>query len=278
MATPSNGITPEVIRDFMPPYHLSPDLLAATIAALPRPPPDSTTAWRQARLTRLFQEVSDLHPADAAQASLATQFLTTRELADAYKARAHTPDLDINQMCRLGRITVELLRSAAQLDRTLARRQNMPTAFFGVVVQDEVDIPALETIWASGIPASAGTGSRAAAAAGSPASAITPPPAPPQPATGRPGPRALVPGVGPVAPSPDPRPDPEPTPATPPRPQAQPDQSPDPTTKPGEPPATPRTRPAGLDWVFEKLDQGPGYSREVLRRRTAADPLPEPAA
>jgi hypothetical protein len=155
MATPSNGITPEVIRDFMPPYHLSPDLLAATIAALPRPPPGSTTAWRQARLTRLFQEVTDLHPADAAQASLATQFLTTRELADAYKARAHTPGLEINQMCRLGRIAVDLLRSAAQLDRTLARRQNMPTAFFGVVVQDEVDIPALETIWASQPPASA---------------------------------------------------------------------------------------------------------------------------
>src|SRR5580658_783607 len=83
MSTPSNGITPEVIRDFMPPYHLSPDLLAATTAALPAPPPDSTTAWRQIRLTRLLQEVTDLHPADAAQARLATQLLTTRELADA---------------------------------------------------------------------------------------------------------------------------------------------------------------------------------------------------
>jgi hypothetical protein len=29
--------------------------------------------------------------------------------------------------------------------------------------------------------------------------------------------------------------------------------------------------------VFERLDQGLGYSREVLRRRTAADPLPDPA-
>ena len=181
-------------------------------------------------------------------------------------------------MCRLGRTADALLRSAAMLERTLAHHQKMPAAFFGVVIQDEVDIPALEAIWASRTPASAGTGSRTSAAAGSPASAITPPPAPPQPAPGRPGPRALVPGVGQVAPSPDPRPDPEPTPATPPRPQAQPDQSPDPTTQPGEPPATPRTRPAAPDWVFEKLDQGPGYSREVLRRRTAADPLPEPAA
>ena len=59
-------------------------------------------------------------------------------------------------------------------------------------------------------------------------------------------------------------------------------QSPDPATQPGEPPAgeppaPPRTRPAGPDWVFERLDQGLGYSREVLRRRTAADPLPDPA-
>src|SRR5580698_9545015 len=128
MTTPSNGITPEVIRDFMPPYHLSPDLLAATIAALPRPPPGSTTAWRQARLTRLFQEVTDLHPADAAQARLAAQLLSTRELADAYKARAHTPDLDINQMCRLGRTADALLRSAATLERTLARRQKLPVS------------------------------------------------------------------------------------------------------------------------------------------------------
>jgi len=259
MATPSNGITPEVIRDFMPPYHLSPDLLAATIAALPRPPPDSTTAWRQARLTRLFQEVTDLHPADAAQASLAAQFLTTRELADAYKARTHTPGLDFNQACRLGRIAVDLLRSAAQLERTLTRRQNMPTAFFGVVVQDEVDIPALETIWVTQPPAAAG--------AGSPTSASTPPPATPQPAT----------ALAPLDPSPDPQPDPEPTPPTAPQLQAQPDQSPDLTTQPGEPPATPNTRPAGANWMIEQLDQGPGYTREVLRRRTVADPLPDPA-
>jgi hypothetical protein len=277
MATPTNGITPEVIRDFMPPYHLSADLLAATIAALPRPPPDSTTAWRRARLTRLFQEVTDLHPADAAQASLAAQFLTTRELADAYKARTHTPGLDFNQACRLGRIAVDLLRSAAQLERTLTRRQNMPTAFFGVVVQDEVDIPALEAIWASQTPAADGAGSPASAGPRSPASASTPPPATPQPAT----------ATTPLDPSPDPQPDPEPTPPTAPQLQAPPDQSPDPATQPGEPPAgeppageppaPPRTRPAGPDWVFERLDQGLGYSREVLRRRTAADPLPDPA-
>jgi hypothetical protein len=194
-------------------------------------------------------------------------------LADAYKARAHTPGLEINQMCRLGRIAVDLLRSAAQLDRTLARRQNMPTAFFGVVVQDEVDIPALEAIWASQTPAADGAGSPASASPISPASASTPPPAAPQPAT----------ATTPL----DPQPDPEPTPPTAPQLQAPPDQSPDPATQPGEPPAgeppageppaPPRTRPAGAHWMIEHLDQGPGYTREVLRRRTAADPLPEPA-
>jgi hypothetical protein len=44
MSEPSNGITAEVIRGVMPPYHLSADLLQATFAALPRPPPDATPA------------------------------------------------------------------------------------------------------------------------------------------------------------------------------------------------------------------------------------------
>src|SRR5271170_3112156 len=154
MSQPSNGITPEIIRGVMPPYHLSPDLLAATIAALPAPPPDTTTAWRQARLTRLLQEIADRNPANAAQARIAAQILTTQELADAIIARAHAPNLEINQMCRLGRTAGELLRSADRLDRSLARHQQMPVSFYGTVIQDEVDIPALETTWSSGIPAS----------------------------------------------------------------------------------------------------------------------------
>src|ERR1700735_1334695 len=88
MSIPSNGITPEVIRGVMQPYRLSPDLLAATIAALPAPPPDSTTAWRQARITRQLQEIAALRPADAAQARLAAQILITRGLADTFIARA----------------------------------------------------------------------------------------------------------------------------------------------------------------------------------------------
>jgi hypothetical protein len=146
MSIPSNAITPGVIHGVMPPYRLSHDLMAATIAALPAPPPDSTPAWRQARLTRLLEEVAALRPADAAQARLAAQLLTTRELADAYVARAHAPGLDIDQMCRLGRAAVDLLRSAATLDRVLARQQQMPVALFGNVVQDEVDLPAPKAI------------------------------------------------------------------------------------------------------------------------------------
>ncbi len=259
MSIPSNGITPEVIRGVMHPYRLSPDLMAATIAALPPPPPDSTTAWRQARITRQLQEIAALKPADAAQAHIAAQILTTRELADAFTARAQAPNLEINQMCRLGRTAAELLRSAAALDRTLARHQQMPTPFYGTVIQDEVDMPALETIWASGTPAPI--------SADAPAStAITPPPAP-----SRPGPQALVPGVNP----PELRPDAQPAP--PPQLQAQPAHSPDPATQSDQPAGPPRTRPAGANWVFESLDQGPGYTREVLRPHTAADPVPEPA-
>jgi hypothetical protein len=134
MTIPSNGITPEVIRGVMHPYRLSPDLLAATIAALPAPPPDTTTAWRQARLASQLQEIAALKPADAAQAHIAAQLLTTRVLADTFIARAQAPNLEINQMCRLGRTGAELFRSAAGLDRTLARHQQKPTPFFGTVI------------------------------------------------------------------------------------------------------------------------------------------------
>jgi hypothetical protein len=238
MSQPSIGITPEVIRGFMPPYHLSPDLLAATIAALPAPPPNTTTAWRQARLARLLQEIADRKPANAAQARIAAQILTTQELADALIARALTPNLEINQMCRLGRTAGDLLRSADRLDRSLARHQQMPVSFYGNVIQDEVDIPALEAIWSGGIAASAS----ADAPAGT--TATTPPP------------------------------DPAPTPS---QPQAPQNESPDPATPPNQPEAARRIRPAGATSVFELLDQGPGYTREILRPRTAADPLPESA-
>jgi len=58
-ARPEQGLQ-NVIREMMPPYHLSPDLLEATFAALPPPPQDASTPWRQARITRLMQEIFSL--------------------------------------------------------------------------------------------------------------------------------------------------------------------------------------------------------------------------
>jgi hypothetical protein len=43
MAIPSNGITPKVIREIMPPYQLGADLLRATFATLP----DASAVWRE---------------------------------------------------------------------------------------------------------------------------------------------------------------------------------------------------------------------------------------
>ena len=94
MSLASNGITPDVIREMMPPYHLSPDLLEATFAALPPPPHAASPPWRQARIARLMQEIATLMPADAAQARLAAQILIVRELADTIAARAYCAGAD----------------------------------------------------------------------------------------------------------------------------------------------------------------------------------------
>jgi len=47
MPQPFNGITAEVIRNGMPLYHLSADLLNATLATLPPPPQHASTPTRQ---------------------------------------------------------------------------------------------------------------------------------------------------------------------------------------------------------------------------------------
>ena len=75
MSRVTNGIPPDVIREMMPPYHLSTDLLAATFAAFPRPPPDATAAWREARVARVMQEFATLMPANAAQARIVARRL-----------------------------------------------------------------------------------------------------------------------------------------------------------------------------------------------------------
>ena len=147
MSTPSSGITAEVIRDIMHPYHLSADLLEATLAAIPAPPPDAPTTWRLARLTRLADEIVAPKPANAEQARIAAEILITRELANALAHRAHAPGRTDEQMCRLARTADRLLQTAVWLGRSLTRLQQNPSPFFGIVVQDEVDLPALDATW-----------------------------------------------------------------------------------------------------------------------------------
>ncbi len=253
MSIPSNGITSEVIRDSMAPYLLSPDLLHATFAALPAPPPDATPAWRRARVTRLAAEIVAPMPANAEQARIAAESLIFRELSDTFAKAAQVPGHAADQMCRLGRTASGLMRTAIELRRSLARLQQKPAPFFGTVDDHEVDLAEVDAMWG-----------------GHPGQPADPPPAssPPQP------PRDATPPQTQADPAPT---IPDPQPAPPPQHQAQPAQSPDTTTQPAEPPAPPATRPAGAHWMIEHLDEGPGYTREVLRRRTPADPLPEPA-
>ena len=253
MSIPSNGITPEVIRESMTPYLLSQDLLHATFATLPAPPPGATPAWRRARVTRLAAEIVAPMPANADQARISAQLLIFRELSDTFATASQAPGQTGDQMCRLARTASGLMRTAIELRRTLARLQQKPAPFFGTVDDHEVDLAEVDAMW----------GNHAA-------QPTEPPPASPpdQP------PRDVTPPLTRADPAPT---IPDPQPAPPPQLHAQPAHSPDPTTQSAEPPAPPRTRPAGAHWMIEHLDQGPGYTREVLRRRTAADPLPEPA-
>jgi hypothetical protein len=250
MSIPSNGITPEVISGVMPPYHLSLDLLHATFAALPAPPRGATPAWRRARVTRLAAEIVAPMPANANQARISAQHLIFRELADTFAKASQAPGLTPGQMSGLARTASGLARTAIELDRSLACHQQKPMPIFGNLDEQEVDIAAVDAMW-GGQPAEP-----------PPAS---PPPQPPRDATPPPTQTDPSPAI------------PDPQPAPPPQLQAQRGQSPDPATQPDQPPTTPRTRPAGANWMIEQLDEGPGYTREVLRHRTAADPVREPA-
>jgi hypothetical protein len=147
MTLPTNGITPEIIRAAMPPYELSTDLLAAMLAAVPAPPAAATMAWRQERAGRLVQEVAGLIPADAPQARIAAEIVIAREAADGSIARANTPGLAVEQVCRLLRIASVLMNSAAVLERTLGRHQQKPAPFFGTVLADGIDVAALAAGW-----------------------------------------------------------------------------------------------------------------------------------
>ncbi len=235
MSQPSNGITPEVIRGVMPPYQLSPDLLQATFAAIPAPPPDATTAWRHARIARFTQEISALMPANAAQARIAAQILIYRELADTLAAQAQAPGVELPLMCRLARTAATLVQTATALDRALTRHQQKPAPFFGTVLSDQVDIAAVDAVWGSrpgqppAAPDAATPTTRRATAPPTPS-----PPAPPAPPTAT------------LAPT-EPQPDRPPLPAAHPAPDAA---------------ATP-------EWTRTLVDQGPGWTCEVLRHRSS---------
>ena len=235
MSQPSNGITPQVIRDIMPPYELSPDLLNATFAAIPRPPPEATTEWSHARIARLTQEISTLMPANAAQARIAAQILVYRELTDTAATLAHTPGVTVAEFCRLARSAAALAQTAATLGRSLTQYQQKPAPFFGTVLSDAVDIPAVAAIWCGN-------------------------PDQPQPA-----PEAAV--RRPPNPSPPAQPTPPPAALTPTEPQPQPNQPPQLATAPA-PDAATRVATTS-EWTRTLLDSGPGWSREVLRHRSS---------
>jgi hypothetical protein len=239
MSRPSNGITAEVIRDSMPPYELSPDLLNATFAAIPRPPPDATTEWSHARIVRLTQEISTLMPANAAQARIAAQILVYRELADAAATIAHTPGVTVAEFCRLARSAAALAQTAATLGRALTQYQQKPAPFFGTVLSDAVDIPTVNAIWR-------GNPDRPPPA---PEAAVRRPPDPPNP-------------------SPPARPTPPSEALTPTEPQPQPDPPPHPAANPAPDGPAPDAATAS-EWSRTLLDSGPGWSREVLRHRSS---------
>ncbi len=237
MSIPSNGITPEVIRDVMRPYLLSLDLLHATFAAIPAPPPDATPAWRRARVTRLTAEIVAPMPANADQARISTQVLLFRELANTFARAAQAPGLPNDQMCRLGRTASGLMRTAIELGRSLARLQQKPAPFIGTVDDLEVDLAAVDAMW----------GNHAA-------QPIEPPPALPP----RQPPRDATPPPVQLDPAPAIATPPNPETRTAPSPHPQPDQSPQPDHADGTP-----------EWTRTKLDEGPGWSREVLRHRSS---------
>jgi hypothetical protein len=235
MSQPSNGITAEVIRDSMPPYELSADLLNATFAAIPRPPPEATTEWSHARIARLTQEISTLMPANAAQARIAAQILVYRELTDTAATLAHTPGVTVAEFCRLARSAAALAQTAATLGRSLTQYQQKPAPFFGTVLSDAVDIPTINAIWR-------GTPGKPPPA---PEAAVRRPPDPPNPS----------------APA---QPTPPSAALTPTEPQPHADHPPHPTTAPA-----PNAAATSSEWTRIPLDSGPGWSREVLRHRSS---------
>ena len=266
MSLPANGITADVFRDIMPPYRLNHDLLAAMFTTLPPPKPAATPTERHAHVTRLVQEVAVLMPADEAQARLATQIVITRELADDTFTRSHIPDLTVEQVCRLRRTAAHLTQMSIALERTLVRRQQKPAPFFGTVLADEVDTAALNQIWRNDPKQQPAPDPhpKASDATQAPAPAPTPPaqrditpadPTPDQPTTMPPSTNTRhASKVTPI-------------PSAPPRiaPQVRAPQHRSPDIAPG----TERIAGPNGESTVTRLDQGPGWTLDVVRPRTA---------
>jgi outer membrane biosynthesis protein TonB len=125
------------------------------------------------------------------------------------------------------------------LERSLTRYHQKPAPFFGTVLSDAVDIPAVDAIWRGN-------------------------PDQPQPA-----PEAVVPRPpDPPNASPPAQPSPPASALTPTEPQPQPDPPPDPAADPA-PDAPAPDAATTSEWTRTPLDSGPGWSREVLRHRSS---------
>ena len=254
MSIPTNGITPEVIRGVMPPYHLSPDLLARHLR---RPP--GAPARHHPRLAP-----GPPHPPGPRKSPPQTGQCR----AGPHRRRdPHHP--------RAGR---HLRRSAPT--RPAISRPDVPP-------RPHRRRPACAPPIGCAARWPATSKSRSPSSAPSTRTRSISPP--------RRDVAAATPANPPTRPPPHPHPSRRPTPPRPrPRP-IQPRRSPTRSRRhhrssrrspPSRPiprhhPQTPRhlrrTAPPAPTRMFEPLDQGPGYTREVLRRRTPADPLPEPA-
>jgi hypothetical protein len=137
----------------------------------------------------------------------ASQILIYRELADTVATQAHASVTNPPLLCRLARTAATLGQTAAMLERSLIRYHQKPAPFFGTVLSDAVDIPAVDAMWCGnpGQPPPA------------PDAAVRHPPDPPNaspPAQPTPPAAALTPT------EPQPQPDPPPDPAEDPAPDA----------------------------------------------------------
>ena len=147
MNVPTIGITADLIREAMPPYELSTDLLDAMFAATRAPPPDASVAWGEERARRLILEVTGYMPADAPQARIAAQLVIVRQATDDTFALADAPGLAMEHVSRLRRTAGALITAGLALERSLVRHQQRPVPFFGTVLADGIDVAALAGRW-----------------------------------------------------------------------------------------------------------------------------------